>query len=88
MKWILGVILTLLLFTAAAFGAGHLIPAHHVLVRSITVRQAPETVFALLADLPNLPTWYHGVKKIEILPPIEGKQASPKPWKATWSPLS
>ena len=76
MKWILRLILMLVVIVAIAFGLGYLVPAHHTLTRAVVVKQSPDRVFALLADLPNMPSWYHGVKKIEMLPPVDGKEVS------------
>lgn len=76
MKWILRLLLLLALLVGSAWVIGYTTPAHHVLTRTITVKQTPENIFSLLADLPNMPSWYRGVKKVEMLPPTDGKETS------------
>lgn len=76
MKWILRILVLLILLAAAAFAIGYMLPAQHTLTRTIVLKQAPDGVFAALADLPNMPSWNRGVKKVEMLPPLDGKEAS------------
>ena len=76
MKWILRILILLLVLGAIALAIGFALPAQQTYTRSVTLKQTPETIFALLADLPNMPSWNPGVKKIEMLPPIDGKEAS------------
>ena len=76
MKWILRILVLLVVLIAIALAIGYALPAQHTLTRSIVLKQTPDNVFAVLADLPNMPSWNHGVKKIEMLPPIDGKEAS------------
>ena len=76
MKWILRIFILLVVLIAIALAIGYALPAQHTLTRSIVLKQTPENVFAALADLPNLPSWDHGVKKVEMLAPVDGKEAS------------
>jgi uncharacterized protein YndB with AHSA1/START domain len=57
------------------------IPAHQTHTRTTTLKQTPEAVFALLTDLPNFPKWNHNMEKIEMLPPIDGKEATRQTFK-------
>ena len=76
MKWIVRLFGIVVLVVLLALVAGFALPAHHRLTRTIRLKQTPEAVFAVLADLPKMPSWNHGVKKVEMLPPINGKEAS------------
>ena len=76
MKWILRIFVLLVVLIAIALAIGYALPAQHNLTRSIVLKQTPENVFAALADLPNMPSWNHGMKKVEMLAPVDGKEAS------------
>ena len=76
MKWIARIFGFILILIVLALALGYAIPAHHKLTRTITLKRSPDAIFAVLADLPNMPAWNHGVKKVEMLPPIDGKEAS------------
>jgi uncharacterized protein YndB with AHSA1/START domain len=76
MKWILRIFVLLVVLIAIALAIGYALPAQHTLTRSIVLKQTPENVFAALADLPNMPSWNHGLKKVEMLAPVDGKEAS------------
>jgi uncharacterized protein YndB with AHSA1/START domain len=76
MKWIFRILILVILLAGIAFAIGYALPAHHSLTRIVVLKQTPDSIFAALADLPNMPSWNRGVKKIEMLPPIDGKEAS------------
>jgi uncharacterized protein YndB with AHSA1/START domain len=66
----------LILLGVAAYLVGYSIPARQTHTRTITLKQTPEAVFALLIDLPNFPKWNRSLVKIELLPPVDGKEAT------------
>jgi hypothetical protein len=76
MKWLARIFGLLLLLVVSVLVIGFTLPAHHILTRTITLKRSPDAVFAVLADLPNMPTWNHALKKVKMLPPIDGKEAS------------
>ena len=82
MKWILYLIVLLAVLLGAAFLAGYALPAKTTVSRSITLQQPPEAVFAVLADLPRLAEWNRNTEKVEMLPPVNGKEASKQTFKA------
>lgn len=51
------------------------LPKHTTHTRSIALKQTPDAVFALLADIPSLPKWNANMEKVEMLAPIDGKEA-------------
>src|SRR5664279_1260263 len=74
-------ILIPIVLAAAAYLYALSIPAHQTHTRTITLKQTPEVVFAFLTDLPNFPKWNHNMEKIEMLPPIDGKEATRQTFK-------
>jgi ribosome-associated toxin RatA of RatAB toxin-antitoxin module len=76
MKWtarVLGiVIVSLALVIAISFA----LPAQMKHTRVIILKQTPEKVFAVLSDVEKLPTWNRNLQKVEMLPPIDGKEAT------------
>jgi len=81
MKIFFRLIVLLVMLAAAAYLAGYMIPARQTQTRTITLKQTPEAVFALLTDLPNFPKWNSNMVKIEMLPPIDGKEATRQTFK-------
>src|ERR1700704_2736543 len=81
MKILFRIILILIVLVAAAYFYALSIPAHQTHTRTTTLKQTPEAVFALLTDLPNFPKWNRDMVKIEMLPPIDGKEATRQTFK-------
>ena len=81
MKILFRVILFFVVLVAAAYVYALTIPAHQTHHRTVTLKQTPEAVFALLTDVPNFPKWNRNMEKVEILPPIDGKEATRQTFK-------
>jgi uncharacterized protein YndB with AHSA1/START domain len=81
MKILFRIILALIVLAGAAYLYALSIPAHQTHTRTTTLKQTPEAVFALLTDLPNFPKWSRNMVKIEMLPPVEGKEATRQTFK-------
>ena len=81
MKILFRIILVLIVAAVAAYLYALSIPAHQTHTRTTTLKQTPEAVFALLTDLPNFPTWNRNMMKIEMLPPVDGKEATRQTFK-------
>ena len=81
MKILLRIILVLIVLVGAVYLYALSIPAHQTHARTTTLKQTPEAVFALLTDLPNFPKWSRNMEKIEMLPPIDGKEATRQTFK-------
>jgi uncharacterized protein YndB with AHSA1/START domain len=81
MKILLRIVLFLIVVAAAVYLYGRSIPAHQTHTRTITLKQTPDAVFTLLADVPNFPKWNQNMEKVEMLPPIDGKEASRQTFK-------
>jgi hypothetical protein len=47
----------------------------------IKTKQTPEAVFTALADMQKMPEWNRNTEKIELLPPIDGKEATRQTFK-------
>jgi uncharacterized protein YndB with AHSA1/START domain len=81
MKILFRIILILIVVAIAAYLYALSIPAHQTHTRATTLKQTPEAVFALLTDLPNFPQWNQDMVKIEMLPPVDGKEATRQTFK-------
>ena len=67
-------ILALLILGLLVFGL--IQPAKHTITCSLMLRQKPETVFALLDNVEELPSWSSTVAKVEHLPDRNGRTAT------------
>jgi uncharacterized protein YndB with AHSA1/START domain len=81
MKILFRIVLFLFVIAVGLYLYGRSIPAHQTHTRSINLKQTPEAVFGLLTDLPNFPKWNRNMEKIEILPPVDGKEATRQTFK-------
>jgi hypothetical protein len=63
-------------FVAGVLGLfifGLLQPAHHSVTRSITLAQAPGTIFAVLDNVDQLPSWSSTIARVERVPDRNGR---------------
>jgi uncharacterized protein YndB with AHSA1/START domain len=81
MKILFRIIIVLIVLAVAAYLYALSIPAHQVHTRTTILRQSPDAIFTLLTDLPNFPKWNRNMVKIEMLPPIDGKEATRQTFK-------
>jgi uncharacterized protein YndB with AHSA1/START domain len=81
MKILFRILLVILVIAAALYVYGRSIPKHQTHTRTINLKQTPEAIFALLTDLPNFPKWNRNMVKIEMLPPVDGKEATRQTFK-------
>jgi ribosome-associated toxin RatA of RatAB toxin-antitoxin module len=72
MKWLLIIVGILLLPVLGLLVMGLLQPVKHSVTRSIRLKEKPEAVFALIADMTNAPAWSSTVEKVEPLPARDG----------------
>ncbi|PZR72705.1 MAG: hypothetical protein DLM73_12655 [Chthoniobacterales bacterium] len=85
MKFLFRVLLIFVALAAIAYFYARNIPEHQTHTRTTTLKQTPDAIFALLTDLPNFPKWNHNMEKIEMLPPIDGKEATRQTFKGNMS---
>jgi hypothetical protein len=71
------VVLVVLLLIVISFA----LPAQTKHTRVVILKQTPEKVFAVLFDVEKLPTWNRNLEKVELLPPIDGKDAMKQTFK-------
>jgi len=81
MKILTRIALALLVLAGCAYLYALSIPASQTNTRTITLKQTPEAIFALLSDFQSMPKWNRNMEKIEILPPIDGKEATRQTFK-------
>lgn len=81
MKILFRILLVLIVLAGATYLYARSIPARQTHTRTTTLKQTPEALFALLTDLPNFPKWNRNLVKVEMLPPVDGKEASRQTFK-------
>jgi uncharacterized protein YndB with AHSA1/START domain len=81
MKWIIRIVVIIVVLGALIFAIGFILPSHTTHTRTITLKQPPEKVFAMLADIPNMPKWNRNMEKVEILTPVDGKETTRQTFK-------
>lgn len=81
MKWILRIFGVLALLIVLVLVIGFLLPARTTTTRTVTLKESPEVVFAVLADVQKMPEWNRHMKKVEMLEPIDGKEATKQTFK-------
>ena len=81
MKWILRILVIIVVLIAVIFAIGYILPAHTTHTRTIALKQSPEKVFAVLADVPNMPKWNRNMEKVEVLVPVDGKETTRQTFK-------
>ena len=52
---------------------GYMLPQSHVATRERTYPAAPDAVFSAITTPTSYPEWRSGVKKVEMLPAVDGK---------------
>jgi uncharacterized protein YndB with AHSA1/START domain len=81
MKLISWLLLFLVLAVAVVIATALSLPAHTTHTRTATLRQPPAKVFTVLADVQNMARWNRNTEKVELLPPVEGKEATRQTFK-------
>jgi uncharacterized protein YndB with AHSA1/START domain len=82
MKWVLYIIFLLVLLIGAVYLIGFALPAQSTISRSITLKQSPDAVFAVLADVAGMAAWNRNTAKVEMPPPVAGKEATRQTFKS------
>ena len=81
MKWMLYTVVFIALVIGVTFLIGYALPARSTISRSINLQQTPEAVFAVLADVRRMAEWNRNTEKVEMLPPVGGKEATKQSFK-------
>ena len=81
MKWMLYTVAFIALVIGVTFLVGYALPARTTISRSINLQQTPEAVFAVLADVRRMAEWNRNTEKVEMLPPVGGKEATKQSFK-------
>jgi uncharacterized protein YndB with AHSA1/START domain len=68
MRWILWSITLFMLLLGAVVIAGGLVSREHQVARTVELAAPPETVFAVIADLEDMPAWRPEVVRVERVP--------------------
>jgi hypothetical protein len=81
MRILTRVVVALLVLAALLYVYALSIPASQTHTRTIALKQKPEAIFGLLSDFENMPKWNRSLEKVEMLPPIDGKEATRQTFK-------
>ena len=66
------IVLILLILVCAVFVVGWRLPVEHRAVREASISAPPESVFALIDRPAEYPRWRSDVKRVELLPAVDG----------------
>jgi uncharacterized protein YndB with AHSA1/START domain len=81
MKWLLRILVIIVVLIAVIFVIGYILPSQTTHTRTIALKQPPEKVFAVLADIPNMPKWNRNLEKVDVLLPVDGKERTRQTFK-------
>lgn len=73
MKWVLLIVAVLAAVVAIVAIVGVMLPREHTATRQAVLRRKPAEVYAAVRDFAALPSWRGDVKRVELLPPREGR---------------
>lgn len=73
--WIVGILGGLAALGLLLHVIGTFLPVEHVIGRSVRLRQSPETVWGVITDYANVPSWHPHVKKAEALSDPTGAES-------------
>ncbi len=76
MKWILRILGLVVFVVVIVLIIGLALPAKTAHTRTITLKQPPAKVFAVLADVQDMPKWNRNMVKVEMLAPVDGKETT------------
>ena len=75
MKWALGIAAVIVALVLVVVLIGVMLPQHHEATRSAHIDAPPDSVWATLIDVANYPTWRRDVRRVDLLPGADGRQA-------------
>lgn len=73
MKWVVIVVAGVAALVAIVVLIGALLPREHVATSTVTIRQPPETVWAVVSDLGGVAAWWPELRRAERLPDKDGR---------------
>ena len=74
MKWVLIAVGGLVVLIVLVVVVGALLPREHVATSTVTIRQPPETVWAVVRDLGRVSAWWPAITRVERLPDKDGHE--------------
>jgi uncharacterized protein YndB with AHSA1/START domain len=73
MKWLLIAGAVLIAIVLVVVLVGTLLPRDHVATVSARIAATPDSVWRVITDVADHPSWRAGVKRVDLLPPSDGK---------------
>jgi hypothetical protein len=74
LRWLIIVLAVLMFFLVAVALAGAMLPQRHTVTRTITLKQSPEAVWAVITDHANEPQWRHDLASVTKLADRNGHE--------------
>lgn len=74
LKWALAVVGGFVALVAAATAVGALLPRDHVASSTVTLRQAPDSVWSVVRDFAGQPFWWKDLTGVVRLPDVDGRE--------------
>src|SRR5262249_21837010 len=81
MKWFARILLAVALIIVALVVVAFASPALTKHIRTITLKETPEAIFTVLADVQKMPEWNRNLATVEMLPPADGKETTRQTFK-------
>jgi uncharacterized protein YndB with AHSA1/START domain len=73
MRWLAFLGLAVVAVTLLVIAIGLMLPRDHTATRTADVSVPPDQVWAVITDVASYPKWRPDVKRIELLPPVDGR---------------
>jgi uncharacterized protein YndB with AHSA1/START domain len=70
------ILLFLVLAAVVVIAIAFSLPSQTTHTRTARLRQSPDKVFAVLADVRSMARWNRNTEKVELAPPVDGKEAT------------
>ncbi len=87
MFWILIAVGAVIAAVIIATAVGSLLPVEHVAMRTLTLRQSPQSVWRTMTDFASQPQWHPEMKSAERLPDRNGHELWQEEMSGTKIPL-
>lgn len=81
MRWFIRLAVAVALIVLAMVIVAFASPALTKHARTITLKETPEAIFAVLADVQKMPEWNRELSTVEMLPPTDGKETTRQTFK-------
>jgi uncharacterized protein YndB with AHSA1/START domain len=75
MRWLAFVGIAVVVVALLVIATGLMLPRDHTATRTADASVPPDQIWAVITDVASYPKWRPDVKRVEILPPVDGRQS-------------